>query len=697
MPLLTRRSLRALTAVLALCWVTAAPARVALEGFPGALLTPTARMAPSGQFALNMARHQPYSTLTLSAQVFPWLHGAIRYVSIDDRPYGPGIDQSYKDKGFDFALRLWPELGYRPAAVVGLVDVGGTGLFGSEYFALSKRLGAFDVALGLGWGRLGAAGDFSNPLAELDERFAERADFDEVEGGEFNVDEWFSGDQVAVFGSLRWQPPGSRWSLLLEWDGNDYDERGLDPQRPDAEPAAGPVAAPSRLNAGVAWQPTPWLDLKLAYIRGDTLAGQVLLHSLWGRETVRDREHQLPVWEPLLPAAYRSTPPQAIAAARKQAIVDELWHWRIFPHAISLDDDQVTLRVSSRWSIDAQENALATARIALSRLPEAVQYARVIEVRGGLPAAESTWDRTQVDAHARREAPIEALALAPPARQPAAAPLLAFPVYSWRINPALRSNIGGAGGFFLTDLQVKPAATVQFSPRLALTGGLALRVFGNLDETIQLSSGTLPRVRSDIERYQREGSDLYLERLELNWNTQLARAWYGRLSGGIFEGMYGGVAAEVLWYRPERSWALGLNINRVRQREFEQGFGFRDYEVTTGHLTAYWDTPWSGVHVEASAGRYLAGDVGATLRLGRRFANGFEVGGFVTKTDVSAEEFGEGSFDKGIFFRVPLTVFDDWGRPESVGIDYRFLSRDGGQKVDDGRPLYPTLRRRGWQ
>ena len=275
--------------------------------------------------------------------------------------------------------------------------------------------------------------------------------------------------------------------------------------------------------------------------------------------------------------------------------------------------------------------------------------------------------------------------------------MLAFPVYSWRINPALRSNIGGAGGFFLTDLQVKPAATVQFSPRLALTGGLALRVFGNLDETIQLSSGTLPRVRSDIERYQREGSDLYLERLELNWNTQLARAWYGRLSGGIFEGMYGGVAAEVLWYRPERSWALGLNVNRVRQREFEQGFGFRDYEVTTGHLTAYWDTPWSGVHVEASAGRYLAGDVGATLRLGRRFANGFEVGGFVTKTDVSAEEFGEGSFDKGIFFRVPLTVFDDWGRPESVGIDYRFLSRDGGQKVDDGRPLYPTLRRRGWQ
>ena len=33
------------------------------------------------------------------------------------------------------------------------------------------------------------------------------------------------------------------------------------------------------------------------------------------------------------------------------------------------------------------------------------------------------------------------------------------------------------------------------------------------------------------------------------------------------------------------------------------------------------------------------------------------LGAYATKTDVSAEEFGEGSFDKGIFFQFLLILF----------------------------------------
>ena len=43
----------------------------------------------------------------------------------------------------------------------------------------------------------------------------------------------------------------------------------------------------------------------------------------------------------------------------------------------------------------------------------------------------------------------------------------------------------------------------------------------------------------------------------------------------------------------------------------------------------------------------LAGDKGVTLDLSRRFKSGFTMGVFATKTNLSAEEFGEGSFDKG--------------------------------------------------
>ena len=50
-----------------------------------------------------------------------------------------------------------------------------------------------------------------------------------------------------------------------------------------------------------------------------------------------------------------------------------------------------------------------------------------------------------------------------------------------------------------------------------------------------------------------------------------------------------------------------------------------------------------------SAGEYLAGDIGSTVEFSRSLSNGLEFGAFATFTDVSFEQFGEGSFDKGIF------------------------------------------------
>ena len=92
-------------------------------------------------------------------------------------------------------------------------------------------------------------------------------------------------------------------------------------------------------------------------------------------------------------------------------------------------------------------------------------------------------------------------------------------------------------------------------------------------------------------------------------------------------------------------------------------------------------------------GRYLAGDVGATLSLNREFENGWRVGVFATKTDVSAEEFGEGSFDKGITLTIPLT----WGlgtpSTDSYGATIRPLSRDGGARLIVSDRLYESIRR----
>ena len=125
---------------------------------------------------------------------------------------------------------------------------------------------------------------------------------------------------------------------------------------------------------------------------------------------------------------------------------------------------------------------------------------------------------------------------------------------------------------------------------------------------------------------------------------------------GLLENMFAGVGGEIL-YRPfNRKVALGFSAHRVRQRDYDQRFSLRDYETTTGHASIYFDLPY-GIQPKIVIGKYLAGDKGVTLDLSRRFESGFTAGVFASKTDLSAEEFGEGSFDKGFYISIPTKLF----------------------------------------
>ena len=119
--------------------------------------------------------------------------------------------------------------------------------------------------------------------------------------------------------------------------------------------------------------------------------------------------------------------------------------------------------------------------------------------------------------------------------------------------------------------------------------------------------------------------------------------------------MYAGAGSEVLYRPMDQPWAISANINWVKQRDFNQRFGLRDYSTTTGHATLYYAFgDQQRVIASLSAGRYLAGDYGATANVARVFRNGVTMGAYATKTNVSSAEFGEGSFDKGIYFSIPF-------------------------------------------
>ena len=113
---------------------------------------------------------------------------------------------------------------------------------------------------------------------------------------------------------------------------------------------------------------------------------------------------------------------------------------------------------------------------------------------------------------------------------------------------------------------------------------------------------------------------------------------------------------------------MGLSAHKVKQRDYDQLFSFRDYSTITGHLGVYFDLPYQ-IRSQLLVGKYLAGDKGATIDLSRRFNSGFTMGVFATKTNLSAEEFGEGSFDKGFYISVPTQLFYSDFRSGNISLD----------------------------
>ena len=87
-------------------------------------------------------------------------------------------------------------------------------------------------------------------------------------------------------------------------------------------------------------------------------------------------------------------------------------------------------------------------------------------------------------------------------------------------------------------------------------------------------------------------------------------------------------------------------------------------------------------------GKFLAKDSGIRFDFWREFYSGFRLGAFFTLTDISKEEFGEGSFDKGFYFYIPIEIFSNTYNRRSFGWGLRPLTRDGGASVIHSHPLW---------
>jgi hypothetical protein len=333
-----------------------------------------------------------------------------------------------------------------------------------------------------------------------------------------------------------------------------------------------------------------------------------------------------------------------------------------------------------------------TARVLSATTPPNVEYFEITVTRLGLPLTTVSLPREQIDKLAQGDGSpaelFEASQISPGLREPLdhIQPGL-FPDASAFLFPVFRQDLFDPSNPIYVRLGIGGDVGLRLARGLFLETSVVQSLFDNFNQITRETNSVLPHVRSDITHYLKEGK-FELSYLAGSYFFKFSPEIYGRLSAGYLEEMYAGAGGELL-YRPfGQRWSIGVDLWTVRQRDYHVLFDLRHYQALTGHITAYYELPWHDVRIAVSAGQYLAGDKGLTFEFFRRFSTGVQIGAWFSQTNVSAKQFGEGSFDKGIRIIIPF----EWAAPFATRTGYDFslrsIQRDGAQKLDGAAILY---------
>jgi len=406
---------------------------------------------------------------------------------------------------------------------------------------------------------------------------------------------------------------------------------------------------------------------------------------------------QLPTRTAIIGMGQTPAPQSMVQGAELDAVTSERIMLGLVDQKLSLmgaglEGDKIVILVeNARYRRDSEAIA-RTARILSIAAPPQIEYFEITLMRAGQPLTTITLPRTEIDKLARRDGSPAELFLASDLSPGELAPLdhlqpgllpqlgaFVYPVFRQSLfdpdNPVyVRFGVGATGGLRLTRNWFVEATVIA-------------SLYDNFDEIKRASNSMLPHVRSDIANYLKQGA-IGLENLSTSYFFKLTPEVFGRVTGGYLEQMFAGIGGELL-YRPfGQRWAVGVDLWTVRQRGFDVRFDLRNYQALTGHLSLYYQIPWHELQLAVSAGQYLAGDKGVTFQLSRRFSTGVQIGAWFTLTNVSAEQFGEGSFDKGIRIVIPFEWVAPFATQAGYDLGLRPIQRDGGQRLVGDTVLY---------
>lgn len=604
------------------------------HGSIGLINMPSARFHDESSYRFVLYDGTPDQKISFIAAPYDWLEASVFYTNIQGKPY-PGYEkyQDFKDKGFNLKVRLKKEDNL-PALAIGINDLAGTGLYSSEYLVASYGVGNFDFHAGIGWGNMDGFQDFSNPLTKISDRFLSRPDKTKDQGGSIDIDRFFSGNTASPFFGISYLL--NRKTIVKFERDNTVKDESIDFEKNEID-----------YSFGIDYLLTENFTIGAAFERGNYFS---LRFSFKGSN--KDKP----------PYRYKSR--DNISENKYDNFRNLLNANGIGVNSIEEGDNQIGVEITqfSHPSIEVIEEIIMSAKKDSGIEKDIVANKKIADLNV-IEEFDSSFNGTLIYQRPKKRG------------------------FNSSTNLSLRPFIAGREGFLKVAALVENNNEYIIRDNFFFSSNLKYSIWDNFDDLTIPPPDTYPaQVRSDVKDYLRNfDKGVIVGRAQFDFYKTIKRNHHIMFTGGILEEMFSGYGIEYLWFDPSRNYAMGFEVFDVTKRDYKLRFGTLDYENITGHLNFYYRNYYAiPFDAKISIGEYLAGDFGSTFELSRTFKSGIKFGIFATNTDVSAEQFGEGSFDKGIFFDIP--IFGNL-----INYSWRPLTKDPGQKLIRKNSLHDLL------
>jgi len=607
------------------------------HGVVGLVNMPTARMFDEGVIGLTIYDGTPDQKITITSSPYDWLEASFFYTNIQDLPY-PGFEfQDYKDKGFNFKIKLKDE-GSFPGIAIGINDIAGTGYYSSEYIVASYGIDNLDIHFGLGYGALnGSNKSFKNPLSYLHDSFNDRTLGEDL-GGQFQPSKYFSGIDVSPFFGFSYAF-NDTFLLKFEHDSTKTDGRIAYDTPGKRETMALEYKFNRNLSIGLAMERDNYLSIKFIYKQDASVSNNSFKYKKVAKKEDDSKFNHL----------ITSIEANGVGVNKILETAD----------SIGIEITQFT-----HPNLDIIEEILYSAKKDAGIKKDIKYEARIADLKVYSDFNEGYINNSKLIYERKADRSFNTS-------------------NKFSVRPFLASR----EEFFKLAIMAENNSEFIISDNFFFSSNIKYTIKDNFGDFRFKPEDTYPaQVRSDVKEYLKNFENRFIiGRAQFDYHITPIKDNHIMLSAGILEEMFSGYGLEYLYFNNSKNYALGFELFNVKKRDYELRFGHLDYQNVTGHINLYYRNyeiiPFDA---KVSYGEYLAGDVGTTFEISRSFSNGAEFGVFASFTDVTTEQFGEGSFDKGIFFNIPIYK-------NFVNYTWRPLTKDPGAKLNRKNTLNDLL------